>query len=115
MDCQALTEAAKKWLSQHGLEGLLTIMEAPPHREAEKIIKKIDTEVITEEGIRDLTSLPKGGIFTIDNPMTEQLKNYFGEYSAGNKAYRTHGDKDALFREIARVQRWRNGSRYWRH
>ena len=54
MDCQALTEAAKKWLSQHGLEGLLTIMEAPPHREAEKIIKKIDTEVIIEEAIRAL-------------------------------------------------------------
>ena len=78
-------------------------MEAPPHREAEKIIKEVDTEVITEEAIRALTGLPEGGIFTIDNPTTEQLKKYFGEYSVGNKAFRTQGDEDALFREIARV------------
>ena len=103
MDCQALSEAAKKWLRQHGLEGFLTIMEAPPHREAEKIIKEVDTEVITEEAIRALTGLPEGGIFTIDNPTTEQVKKNSGEYSASNKAYRTQGDEDALFREIARV------------
>ena len=60
MDCQTLSEAAKKWLRQHGLEGFLTIMEAPPHWEAEKIIKEIDTEVITEEAIRALTNLPEG-------------------------------------------------------
>ena len=52
------------------------IMEAPPHREAEKIIKEIDTEVITEEAICALTSLPEGGTFTIDNPTTEQLRKY---------------------------------------
>ena len=50
-----------------------------------------------------MTGLPEGGIFTIDNPTTEQLKKYFGEYSVGNKAYRTQGGEDALFREIARV------------
>ena len=103
MDCQALSEAAKKWLRQHGLEGFLTIMEAPPHRKVEKIVKEIDTEVITEEAIRGLTSLPEGGIFTIDNPTPEQLRKYFGEYSLASKAYRTQGGEDALFREIARV------------
>ena len=78
-------------------------MEAPPDWEAEKIIKEIDTEVITEEAIRALTGLPEGGIFTIDNPIMEQLKKYFGEYSVGNKAYRTQGGEDVLFREITRV------------
>ena len=97
MDYQALSEVAKKWLRQHGLEGFLTIMEAPPHREAEKIIKEIDTLVITEEAICALTGLPDGGIFTINNPTTEQLKKYFGEYSAGNNSYRTQGGEDALF------------------
>ena len=62
MDCQALSEATKKWLGQHGLEGFLTIMEAPPHWEAEKIIKEIDTKVITEEAIRALTGLPVTGM-----------------------------------------------------
>ena len=47
MDCQVLSEAAKKWLRQHGLEGFLTIMEAPPRREEEKIIKEINTEINT--------------------------------------------------------------------
>ena len=103
MDCQALSEAAKKWLRQHGLEGFLTIMEVPPHQEAEKIVKEIDTELITEEAIRALIGLPEGGIFTIDNPTPEQLRKYFGEYSLASKAYRTQGGEDALFREIARV------------
>ena len=103
MDCQTLSEAAKKWLRQHGLEGFLTIMDAPPHREADRIIKEIDTEVITEEAIRALTGLPEGGIYTIDNPTSEQLIKYFGEYSLASKGYRTQGGEDMLFREIARV------------
>ena len=79
MDCKALSEATKKWLRQHGLEGFLTIMEASSHREADKIVKDIDTELITEEAIRALTSLPEGDIFTINNPTPEQLKKYFGK------------------------------------
>ena len=78
-------------------------MEAPPHREAEKIVKEIDTELITEEAIHALIGLPEGGIFTIDNPTPAQLRKYFGEYSLASKAYRTQGGEDPLFREIARV------------
>ena len=103
MDCQTLSEAAKKWLRQHGLEGFLTIMEAPPHREAEKIVKEIDMVLITDEAIRALIGLPEGGIFTTENPTLEQLRKYFGEYSLASKAYRTQGGEDTLFREIARV------------
>ena len=103
MDPQTLSEAAKKWLRQHGLEGFLTIMEAPPHKEADRVIKEIDTEVITEEAVRALTGLPEGGIFQIDNPTSEQLIKYFGEYSLASKGYRTQGGEDTLFREIARV------------
>ena len=103
MYCQALSEAAKKWLWQHGLEGFLTIMEAPPHWEAEKIVKEIDTDLIMDEAIRSLIGLPEGGIFTIENPTPEQLWKYFGEYSLASKAYGTRGEEDTLFREIARV------------
>ena len=56
-----LSETAKKWLKQHGLEGFLRIVKAPLHREAEKIVNDIDTELITEEAIRALTGLPEGG------------------------------------------------------
>ena len=103
MECMVLSEAAKKWLKQHGLEGFLRIVEAPPHGDAENVVKDIDTEVITEEAIRAMTGLPEGGIYSIDNPSPELLTRYFGEYSLGSKAYRTQGGEDLLFREIARV------------
>ena len=103
MDPQTLSEAAKKWLRQHGLEGFLTIMEARPHQEVDKVIKEIDTEVITEEAICALTGLPEGGIFQIDNPTSEQLIKHFGEYSLASKGYRTQGGGDTLFREITCV------------
>ena len=51
MECMVLLEAATKWLKQHGLEGFLRIVEAPPHGDVENILKDIDTEVITEEAI----------------------------------------------------------------
>ena len=38
MEHMALSEAAKKWFKQHGLEGFLRIVEAPPHGEAEKVV-----------------------------------------------------------------------------
>ena len=53
----ALSETAKKWLTQEGLEGFLRIVEALPHGEARKVMKKIDTEVIIEEAIRALIGL----------------------------------------------------------
>ena len=103
MDPQTLSEAAKKWLRQHRLEGFLTIMEAHPHKEADRVIKEIDTEFIKEEVIRALTGLLEACIFTIDNPTSKQLIKYFREYSLASKAYRTQGSGDMLFREIASV------------
>ena len=73
------------------------------HGEAEKVVKKIDTEVITEEAIHALPGLSKGGIYSIVNPSPETLTKFFGEYSMGSKAYRTQGGEDALFCEVARV------------
>ena len=99
----ALSETAKKCFTQHGLEGFLRIAEAPPHEEAEKVAKKIDLEVITEEAIRALIGLPEGGIYSIENPSPETLTKFFGEYSLASKAYRTQGGDDALFQEVARV------------
>ena len=103
MECMVLLEAAKKWLKQHGLEGFLRIVEAPPHGDAENVVKDIDMEVITEEAIRALIDLPEGDRFLIDNPTLEILTKYFGEYSLASKTYRTQGGDDALFRKIARV------------
>ena len=98
LEPMALSETAKKWFTQHGLEGFLRIAEAPPHEEVEKVAKKIDLEVITEEAIRALIGLPEGGIYSIENPSPETLTKFFREYSLARKAYRTQGGNDALFR-----------------
>ena len=80
MEHMTLSQAAKKWFKQHGLEGFLRIVEAPPHGEAEKVVQKINTEVITEEAIDALTRLPEGGIYSIDNPSPKTLTKFFREY-----------------------------------
>ena len=85
----ALSEAAKTWFNRHGLEGFLRIAEAPPHEEPEKVALRIDLEEITEDVVRALIGLLEGGLYSIENPSTETLTEYFGE--------------DALFREIASV------------
>ena len=99
----ALSETAKKWLTQNGLEGFLRVVEAPPHEEPEKVAQKIDLEEITEDAIRALIGLLEGGLFSIENPSRETLKKFSDEYSLASKAYRTQGDEDAMFREVACV------------
>ena len=103
MDHVVLSETTKKWFKQHGLEGFLRIVKAPPHGKTKKVVKKIDTEIITEEAIRVLIGLPKGGIYSIENPSPEAMKKFFREYSLASKAYQTQGSEDALFREVARI------------
>ena len=82
-----LSEIAKKWFTQHGLEGFLQIIEAPPHNEPGKVAKKIDLEEITEEAICALIGLPEGGIYSIENPSPEAMTKFFSEYSLSSKAY----------------------------
>ena len=83
----ALSETAKKWFTQHGLDGFLRIAEAPTHKESEKGAKKIDLEEIMEVAIYALIRLPEGGISSIENPSPETLTNVFNEYSLASKAY----------------------------
>ena len=97
----ALSETAKNVFTHHGLEGFLRIEEAPPHEEPEKVAKKIDLEEITEEAIRALIGWLEGGLYSIENPSPETLSKFFGEYSLASKAYRTQGDKNLWFREVA--------------
>ena len=44
----ALSEEARQWLTENGLEGLLRIADAPPHAEPEKAAATIDLSKITE-------------------------------------------------------------------
>ena len=85
----ALSTTTREWFSKNNLEGFLRIADAPPHEEPEKVGPTIDLEEITEGTIQALTRLLVGGLRSIENPSTEILIEYFGEYSLNNKAYRT--------------------------
>ena len=49
----ALSIEAKGWLTKHGLEGLIRVAMAPPHKEPEKVALQIDLEEIMEEVVRE--------------------------------------------------------------
>ena len=90
----ALSDAAKHWLSRNGLEEFLQIAEAPLHEEPERVALQIDLDEITEGMVQALTSLPAGGLYSIENPSTETLTEYFGKYSIASKAYHTQASED---------------------
>ena len=48
LEPMTLSEKAKEWFTQHGLERFLRVAEAPLHDEVEKVAKKMNLEVIIE-------------------------------------------------------------------
>ena len=85
----ALSEEARQWLTDNGLEGFLRIANAPPHDEPEQADATIDMSEITEGAVQALTGLQAGGMQSVESPSNEILVEYFGEYSLSSKAYRT--------------------------
>ena len=63
----------------------------------------IDLDEISEGTVQALVGFPARGLYSIENPSTEMLIEYFGEYSLASKAYRTQGGEDPLFREVVHV------------
>ena len=53
--------------------------------------------------VQALVELPGQGLYSIENPCTEILIEYFGEYSLASKEYRTQGGEDPLFKDVTRV------------
>ena len=58
----ALSDEAKQWITEHGLEGFLCIAEAPPHNEPEQAAATINLFEITEGVVQALTGLQAGGL-----------------------------------------------------
>ena len=58
----ALSEEARQWLTEHGLEGFLRIADAPLHVEPEQAAATIDLSEITEGAVQVLTGLQGGGL-----------------------------------------------------
>ena len=99
----ALSDEARQWMTENGLEGLLRIADAPPHGEPEQAATTIDLSEITEGAVQALTGLQAGGLRSIEHPSNQILFEYFGEYSISSKAYRTQGGQNLLFGEVARA------------
>ena len=97
----ALSDATKNWFNKNGLQRLLRVVKATLHEEPEKVALQINLEEITKGMVQSLIELLAGDLYSIDNPSTKTLTEYFGKYSIASKAYRTQGEEDPLFREVA--------------
>ena len=75
-------------------------MDVPPYEELEKATYIIDLDEISEGTVQALVGFPARGLYSIENPSTEMLIEYFGEYSLASKAYHTQGGEDPLFKEV---------------
>ena len=82
----ALSDEARQWLTDNGLEGFLRIADAPPHEEPEQAATTIDLSEITEGAIQVLMRLQAGGLQSVECLSNENLLEYFGEYSLNSKA-----------------------------
>ena len=99
----ALSDEARQWMTENGMEGLLRIADALPHEEPEQAVATIDLSEVTEGAVQALTGIKAGGLRSIENPSNQILFEYFGEYSISSKAYRTQGGQNLLFGEVAQT------------
>ena len=87
----ALSDEARQWMIENGLEGLLRIADAPRHAKPEQAAATIDLSEVTEGAVQALMGIKADGLRSIENPSNQILFEYFGEYSISSKAYRTQG------------------------
>ena len=83
--------------------GYLKVIDAPVHPDSQQVARNICPEAITNNVLRTALDLQRGGDHDVDIPPAAKLKEYFGEYSASGKAYRTYGGPNKVFGEIARI------------
>ena len=75
----ALSDKAREWFTENGLEGFLRIADAPPHEELEQVAATIDLAEITEGIIQALTGLQAGGLQSVQSTCKKILLDYFVE------------------------------------
>ena len=83
-----VTSALRKWLTNHGLQGFIKVVEASPHPNALEMASMLDIDTFTNSMLFD--TLP-----------TELLERYYGKYSQSVKAFRTRDTPDS-FRDIVK-------------
>ena len=99
----ALSVEAKDWFQRKGLKGFIRVAEAQPHKEPEKVATTIDIDGISKAMVQAAIEIPSKGLQSIENPSTDILTEYFGEFLIVRKAYQIQGGENPLFLELARV------------
>ena len=97
-----VTSALRKWLTDHGLQGLIQVVEAPPHPNALDMASKLNIDTITNSMVRKKLGLSSTGETQFDIFPTELLECHYGKYSQFAKAFRTQDIPDPFFRDIAK-------------
>ena len=82
----ALSNEVKNCLIKNGLEGFIRVAEAPPHEELDKLAMTIVVDKLSEGMVQAAIELPSRGLYLIENPSTQILMRYFGEFSIASKA-----------------------------
>ena len=98
-----VSQEIRTWLQRRGLGGYLHVIDAPAHPEAQEIMRQIHLDTVTNNIIRSALELQRGGEHDVEGPPHTILKDYFGFYSVSRKAYRTYGEPNKFFGEIARI------------
>ena len=97
----SVTLALRKWLTDHGLQGFIQVVEAPPHPNALEMANKLNINTLTDSVVCKNLGLSNTGEREFDILPTELLERYYGKYSQSAKAFRTRDIPDTFFRDIA--------------
>ena len=81
----ALSNATRDSLIKDDLEGFIWVVEAPPHEEP-KVAPPIDLEELSKGTMQAVNGLSSGAVYSIENPSTQILTEYFGKFLIARKA-----------------------------
>ena len=79
------------------------MIDTPTHPDAQAVARRIHLDTITNNMIRAALDLQRAGDHEVEIPSSTILKEYFGEYSASRKAYRTYRGSNKAFRELTQI------------
>ena len=76
-----VTSVLRNWLADHGLQGFIQVVEAPPHPNAMEMANKLNIETLTNSMVRKKLGLNSMGKQQFEILPTELLEIYYRKYS----------------------------------
>ena len=76
-----VTSVLRNWLADHGLQGFIQVVEAPPHPNAMEMASKLNIETLTNSMVRKKLGLNSMGKQQFEILPTELLEIYYRKYS----------------------------------